>query len=354
MDLLTIFKALKGRSFSLRIIQAKLRLGKNDKVKGWDALFKKYAQIPSTKDIFGNTLESEFKELYLNHLFYGTKAVIMFSLQKNEARFLINKLSAFDYESSFFRKTYPLPLSEDDLKIQSSNLIPTAYYEENNIFRVISCAKRTVKTSEFINYEIFDSSVKEALKEYDEVVVRKSIFYQSFDNLIIYPNDNRLDIHIDLSKPWGTDNFFNLADLKKSIEAHIKLLHKLGVTLEKPKNFLPCIPKLYEEEAGAIHKLGHSTGTDSTKDEKMNKKQLDINLKKELFHEEGLKAIGGSTNYFAITKVWKSVHDFGLPELIIEGKSAGAGGLNASVTHAIIGGCYCKEDFEMVISKLLQ
>jgi hypothetical protein len=217
------------------------------------------------------------------------------------------------------------------------------------------CAKRAIKNRELFDFETLDPSVRSAFNsvqdiQIDEIIVVSKKLIQSFDNVIIKPDENRLEIHIDISNQLSTD------DLLRAIKVNVTKINELLESipsvdrLKDPKNFFPCIAALYDEPDGYIHQLGHATGTASIKDEKMRGKGKD--LRTELFHEKGLKAIGGCSDYYSITKGWDT-DSLGSPQLTIAGRYAQAGSSEASITYAIIDGCNCKEDFEMVLGKLI-
>jgi hypothetical protein len=296
MDLLAIFKALKARSFPFQVLQAELNLRNMDSAAGWDRLLEKYetnSSIPQNLFDGDSAIYFKFKELYLNHLYFGTKAVIIFSIEENVALNLIDKFSKLDYRSSPFQSKYPFPLNESELEDLSPNPIPT-HCDNENIFRVIYCSRRIFKVRETIDFANLDSFDRNALSEYDSIFGIRSVLFQSFDNIIIRPIENRLEIHIDISQPCNASNFLSANDISKTIKFYIgkinELLKDADITLNSPMNFFPRIPLLYEEKDGYVHQLGHATGTASIKDERMRKKTLD--LREELFHGKGLEAIG--------------------------------------------------------------
>lgn len=356
MDLLTIFKALKARSFPFRILRNELNLKSMPSAMGWDRVLEKYETNSYTaQDIFGNDSEAYFEKLYLNHIYFGTKAVVIFSIEKDVALQLIERFSQFDYTDSPFQSKYPFPLNEGELADLFQNPIATRY-ENDIVFRVIYCAKRQVKIHETIDFSNLDSFDRNSLSEYEEIIGTRNVLFQSFDSIVIRPDEGRLEFHLDMSQPYDNSSFLNINDLSKTVNFYTnkinELLKDIEITLSPPMNFFPRIPKLYEEKDGYVHQLGHATGTESIKNEMMRDKKKMLDLRDELFHHAGITKLEGDTNCYSITKVWET-ENLGLPQLIIQGKFSQAGMPDASVTHAIIDGCFCQEDFEMVLSKLL-
>ncbi len=353
MSLLAVIEALRARAFPLNLLQSELREVKMPTARGWDLLLRRFEDGSSFNGDDLVIWEDTLTKIYTNHLRYGTKAVAIFPIEYDTALQLINEIAALNYTESPFHSNYPLPLATNELKETSFNPVPTSFEIEedsDDVKRLVFCAKRAVKIREFFEFDTLEPLVRSSLArngEIEELIVIHNRLIQSFDSVIIRPNKNRLEIHIDLSNPLNT------IDLLKSIRTYTnkinELLQTVNSSLGEPVNFFPCIPKLYEEPDGYVHQLGHATGTASIKDEKMRGKCLD--LRTELFHGKGLEAVGGSTNCFSIIKGWET--DFGTPHVTITGRFAQAGMPDASVTHAIIDGCNGKEDFEMLLAKLI-
>ena len=353
---MTIIEELRARSFPFRMLQSKLRDEQMHSGVGWGPLLEWYdTNMPDHDETV--TWKDVFTEIYTNHLKYGTKGVVVFTIDRLTALALIKKIRSINYADSAFNVNYPLSLTTDELEVASFNPVPTFFeVEDSNVYRLVMCAKRAIKNRELFDFETLDPSVRSAFDssgqdiQIDEIIVVSKRLIQSFDSVIINPDENRLEIHIDISNKISTDDLFRA--IKVNVSKINELLESIPTIerLKDPINFFPYIKALYEEPDGYIHQLGHATGTASIKDEKMRGKGKD--LRTELFHEEGLKAIGGFSDFYSITKGWDG-DSLGSPQLTIAGRYAQAGSPEASITYAIIDGCNCKEDFEMVLSKLI-
>lgn len=114
-------------------------------------------------------------------------------------------------------------------------------------------------------------------------------------------------------------------------------------------NFFPLIATLYEQADGRVVSLGHSTGTRSVKDEKMRGRNLD--LREELFHKEGLRAIG-RTDAFSISKEWDKSMGSGVLTITIPGHFSMAGQLTSWINYAELHGATTEDEVAFLLSKL--
>lgn len=304
---MAVIEALRARAFPLNLLQSELREVKMRTARGWDLLLRRFEDDSSFNGDDLVIWEDILTKIYTNHLRYGTKAVVIFPIEYDIALQLIDKITDINYTESPFQSNYPLPLATNELKETSFNPVPTSFETDENsddVKRLVICSKRAVKIRESFEFDTLEPLVRSSLArngEIEELIMIHNRLIQSFDSVIIRPNENRLEIHIDLSNPLNT------VDLSKSIRAYTNKVNELlqavnNSSLAEPINVFPCIPKLYEEPDGYVHQLGHATGTVSIKDEKMRGKCLD--LRTELFHGKGLEAVGGSTNCFSIIKGW--------------------------------------------------
>jgi hypothetical protein len=354
MDILAVIEALRAHSFPFRLLQSEFKAQQMPSAQSWEPLLKKYEDTSAWDQRDLATLAKALTTLYVNHLRYGTKAVVMFHMAVGVTGQLLGGIAALDNGDSPFRVPYPLPLMGDSLKNTSFSSVLTACEteEDSNDVRLVFCAKRAVKIRETLEAASLEPAFRSSLgerDEIDEVIIVRNRLIQSFDSVIIRPNDHRVEIHIDMSEP------LNASDILRLIGKYTNKINELfpaisGLSLAEPMNFFPCIGRLYDESDGYIHQLGHATGTASIKDEKMRRKGQD--LREESCHEKGLEAVGGFTNSYAITKGWPTDH-LGNPQLTIAGRFSQAGASNASVIYAIIDGCTCKQDFDRLLAKLL-
>lgn len=363
MDFLSIIEALEGRSYNFRLLQRFLKHKKMPSAQGWEHLKEKYKSIDSD-DATKSEWFALFEEIYRNHILYGEKAVAIFDLDEETILTLIEKFSEVDCTSSPFSKEDFLPLKKEKLNLEENDTYyPTWFVSEINSERLIFCSKLIIETRDSFEYKTFTSSfekelysnnkVKNALKNdgsIEKIVIIRSKSIQLFDSILIRPEDKRVELLIDFP------DAISEKEILHAIERHLSFINKMlgfeKIKLQNLSNLYPCIAKLYAEPDGRVFQANHSTDTKSIKQERMREKGED--LRYELFHSAGLKAVNQATNFFAIAKSWNSHCELsGNPSISLSVHISKLHQLDIPVPYGIINDCNCKEDFEMIISKLI-
>jgi hypothetical protein len=350
MNLLNIFEALKSRSFSFRQLQSELKHHQMPSALGWDLLQSRYSNNSLFEDDELANWNNSLQMIYANHLWYGAKAVVIFTLGQKSCLDLIDEFSKLNLEQSPYKSSYPLPLTECELKEITAKHF-ASFFSKDDEARLIFCKKRAVKITELITYDTLEPAFVKHLGEVEEIIVVRNKLIQSFDSIVIRPDKNRLEIHIDIPNQLTTEEILeSVRILKHTIDKTLRELSS-DEELSSPINFFPSIAKLYKEDDGCVLQLKHATGTASIKDEKMRGNKY-LDLREELFHEKGIEAVGGDTNCYSITKCWET--DTGhYPQVTISGSLSHTVSSNPTIEYVVIDNSGCEKNFEMVITKLL-
>ncbi len=347
-------EALQTKKYSFRTLQKELTSRNMPSAQGWEPLFEKYKD-PSIKKSDKGKWSLILKELYDNHIRYGSKAIFMFEIDRKLALKIADSFPGMVDQESPFRTSFPFVLDDESLKKTSLKPSVTLVEPENDRgSRLICCYKRAYKEREQIELEslntdaIKQKTILEAFTDFEEIYGIRCGFTQSFDCIVIRPDEERLELQIDHCRQLNTDDLIK-SFYKKLLNIWIEDTFKIKNALNSPINFYPILQKLYKEDDGKIFKLGHVTGTDSIKEERMRRGHLD--LREEPFHKKGLQAVV-DTDPFSLTKKWDSEHGTTSPSVTIPGYSSHAGASDAKIEYVIINDCSCKQDFEMVLDKL--
>ncbi len=331
------------------MLQSELRAKGLAAASGWDGLLQRYATLPGAAEE-RNELTEHFKDIYSRQLFYGRKAVSIYAADEAVIQRLTVGLADLVDNTSPFAARYPMPVDEATLRQCSFDPVLVSVERDGDNVRIISSCKRFYKAREPIEMSALEESAQTALSGYDEVFGVKMGIVQAFDFIVLRSDLNRLEIHIDLCCPMVAE------DLSRARSWYMERISPLIGDLDGwsagfglPKNFFPLISTLYNTPDGNVISLGHATGTKSVKEEKMRQRSLD--LREELFHKEGIRAIG-HTDAFSIMKAWSVDGSIGRPTVTIPGHFSIAGAINAHVPHVIVEGCATREDFETILAKL--
>ncbi len=354
-ELSEAFRALQARryAFSWSTVRACL-MGQYalPTAVGWDALTQKYMDLgPNHKSVAAAL--SAAKELYKISVRYGTRAVTTFKVGPANAAALINASRVLIKIDSRFKATFPYPLNGEDLKSAPFNgEIVDRRTSPEGVVRLTACCKRAYRERSEIDVAQLDEDAIKALKGFDQVIGVTCGYVQAFDAIIINPSAGTVEIHIDFSSPSPHSE----GDVAVYTKYYATLLNRLipqpdnqPNLLHRPENLFDRIQKFYDQKDGNVISLAHATGTNSVKVERMRAKGDD--LRKEPFHEEGLKAIF-STDIFAISKAWDGEVKSVRPTIDLPGKVSLAGADDARLDYAVIQNCSCVEDFKFAMQKL--
>jgi len=353
-EILSRLRAIRSRSssYSFRFVQAALKEAGMPSATGWLPLLNKYESL----DYAGSGTDwsawlMALDELHKHSYLVGSTAVWTFEAPEEDIRaILANPEKLFDRDSPFFAP-FPFPVAEDVLETQpfEVKLVAARDLGRGDV-AIIGCGRRAYREREQYDASDLDDTF-EILGRFEEIIVVRAGWTQAFDRWVLRPRSKRVELHVDLCCPLNADELETLqakhVDLMKA-----RVKKATGLTLDwlnKPRNLFPYIRKLYNAKDGLVLALGHATGTKSIKEERMRGQRLD--LRDELFHKHGIKAIKG-TEAYSIKKGWPVSSGKNVPSVYIPGHFSNAGAPNAAVRRAVIENCASLSDFELVIKKL--
>lgn len=352
IELRNYLDGLRQRQINFRDLTAVLRQNDMPTAVGWGKLLPKFDSLPADADL--GTYVEILKRLYGNHVLYSERAVVVFQFQEGELAPLVSGIDSWVETNSVFAERFPFAVEEEMLKTLSSDPVYTrilASKSGKNGHTMICCSKRYVRSREVIDYSEFPEAVLKALAAYDEIVGVRSRFVQAFDTLNFRVSEDRIILTIDLC------GNLSLQDVGRAIIVHMGMLQDRlassgfkGDLGELRVNFFPKIASLYATADGVVEHIGHVTTSGSNKSERMRAKEND--LRKEPYHQEGLKAINGGTDLFSISKRWDAGGYY--VGIEIPGTHKQAGDPTAKVQVAVIDGCRNGADFRKVLNYLVQ
>jgi hypothetical protein len=352
-ELLQYLEALRGRQecYSVRFVTGRLKAAHFPTAAGWAPLLEKYKAAAFSRDRMLECLTT-IEEIYADALTFADRAVFVYPLGKGEVKRAVAAIDGLVDRNSEFAQRFPFPMTEARLRRGPFNGVFCRKVEhDDGSVRLFACCKRAYRTRETIDTTALDEDVRMVLESYDEVFGIKSGFVQGFDSIVFRPKNDTVEIQIDIACRLTKEDFFAARDFYANrINSFLEPTLAIDQWLLTSRNFFPLISKLYSELDGIVNHLGHSTTTNSVKEERMRGRQRD--LRTEDFHEKGMEAIHGLTDEYSIRKSWFSKDGSRYPTVIIPGSYKLAGSADARIGYAIIEGCSNGDDFAMVLSKL--
>lgn len=270
---------------------------------GWDQLAERLAEAdPALKAKAEDVLKGLHGDLILG----GTKDVQIFDLPPGEGALIAAALGNLEPSSANFGATYPLSLSETELRALpiDHELTAKVTYESGDV-SLVFCAKRMV--DEQVRYKASEvtAAVREAFAGYDEFIAVRRMDYQIFDVLTVRSKLNRLELLVDhpdrIRLPESTDaRVLGLLGRVSTLVPALKTIYEQN----EPINLLACINNLLQAKTeGRVSKLYFRSPTDSVKKEAMTANK---DLRVEVFHAAGVQAVGAITP-FDITIAWEKL-----------------------------------------------
>ncbi|WP_156444496.1 hypothetical protein [Burkholderia sp. MSMB1826] len=325
-ELIQYLEALRARSdcYPVRFVTARLRAAAMPTAQGWPPLLAKYNDVVMSRDSL-IACRDLVKEIYLDSLLVGERAVSVFKISPAEAVEAGKRVVALVDSDSEYAERFPLPLSESKLRRASFNgVFCHAVTQADKSVRVFACCKRAFRMREPIDLTELDGDARSALDGYDEVIGVRSGFVQAFDSIIFRPSGS-VEVQIDISCRLTRDDFAKARNFyTERLNSFFGERFQNEKWLLHAENFFPLIAKLYAQNDGFVNSLGHATTTQSIKEERMRGRKSD--LRREQFHEEGMKAISGDTDEYSIRKAWLSNDGARAPTVSISGHFSIAGG----------------------------
>lgn len=269
---------------------------------GWGKLLEKLCEFGSTA--------ADRAEVVLNNLnsglvLAGTKDAFIFSLDTAQVQVLISELTPIVVTDGNFSDAYPFSLDKTSLKPLTSGheLVRKEMHASGDI-SLILCAKRSEEDRVTFQYNQVTEAVQEAFLDFDEFVAIRRTDYQVFDVVTLRVSLQRLEVLIDqpmkIKKPETSEKrCLAILGRMSTMSAVIAPIYEAN----NPLNLVPCISGMYHATTeGRVSQLSFRTPTGS-----VNKGAVALqDLRTEVFHKNGVEAVGDITPY-DVTISWEAL-----------------------------------------------
>ncbi|MEL6441790.1 MAG: hypothetical protein AAFQ80_21375 [Cyanobacteria bacterium J06621_8] len=268
---------------------------------GWDRTIRKLETNVSDNNIEANI--NHLKDIYNKHLFISEKAIQIYKLERKIIDTLIEQIKQYNPPSTPFLKTYPFPLSSEELRNINYVQEIVKIIDDEDSLKIILCTKRLHVERSPIDTDKLREETKKDLIEYEKVIGEKRYYIQFFDLIVLSKHKDLIEIRIDVGHNLSSEEIGE-GFLKTKMRFNL-LLDNLNTGIKNPLtdriNFFPLIDTLCESNEGKIVELGFLTDEGSIKNVKMKKGSVD--LRKEKFHSAGKKAVD-HINAFRLSVRW--------------------------------------------------
>ncbi|ESL40351.1 hypothetical protein L473_01479 [Klebsiella pneumoniae BIDMC 36] len=326
--------------------------------KGRDATYEKILKELSelkTKSIQKfNSIIQEIDKLLFGQFIYGDKALFSLTVD-TKAISTIDQRIEFDWgvmnQPSSLSDTI---LSKKEIQNSKKNQLELIHYstDSNQSIVLFSSVREQI-----VREKIIPSTIPQ-YSSYDEIIAKKKEKHQCFDVCIIDKATSKIYILIDSGlNTIGESILFAKSNVVRT------LYNYAGYQFNSAeKDFFPLIDEIFNQKKPPysllkykVFDLSFLTPEGTTHKEKKNDKSND--LRKDLFNQEGIKAVGNIGLYrigVRLERVNPALQLLDNVELIIPGtlRRYLGGSSSSPVTFAILSQCISRDDFE-ILTKLI-
>ena len=325
--------------------------------RGWDGTIKKLLEEKENDDKQLFTKINLLNKLYNNFLLIDNKAVRLYSIKRETIDAWINVFKSYQIENNLFKEAYPYPIKTEQL--EQVNLLPHIVKivdTEENIC-VVFCTKRTSVEREEIKFSKLEADLR---KKYNKVVGVKEVYRQYFDFVLLYKQENRVEMRIDMTTGSSSSKDLPSKEIDQafyeiinSFNKTVKRVIKTNEVLVQSTNVFQIIDRLYYSDEGKVVELDFATDEGSIKHAKMRKNSVD--LRKELFHAGGIDNVSHINSYRLLIS-W----NYQLPsnskntlELLLPGSVKELSNQYSYLGHFYVKNCICIQEYNFIIDKVL-
>lgn len=285
------------------------------------------------------------------------KAVSYYMVEQKYADGLLSGVSSLVPAPSVMGSKFPLCVNEKDLQSDNGELKVIKVFTDEAGAGLILSRKRRFTLSNDILRDDFSQELKDQFPQAEKLIEVKAYDRQTFD--VVYFNRARcvIELRADMTRATGMPQ--TAGQLKKSIDDLKFYSRRLLATFVKdfvlgtPFNLLPLATGVYADMSGAIKRIGFATETESVKRETM---KAGVDLRSELFHKTGAKAIDHKMSIFEVAMQWHRMDIDKVdskPELHIPGSYRDYVQVGARTDYAFVKGMRTYDDSNFVLDKII-
>ncbi|WP_439525487.1 hypothetical protein [Roseovarius mucosus] len=311
---------------------------------GWDGTLKKLDASPQKFDI------GKIEDGLVQHILCGEKYTKLYKIDPSVRDVLQAAMKQQEPADVPAYHRYPHLMKNEDLWLGSGDIdVVQVESNEDGIGLVLSSVLM-VKTREEIPFTEFEHP-KDMQKRYEEVIglVRQPV--QMFHVIWVPHHRDFMEIRVDYPKGIPEADVHGIHSVLKGI------VNSWGIVqLDKSVNLFPAVRPFYDDpNEGTVTQMTFQTTTGGIKDEKMPRRRLNADQRKEPYHVAGKGAVEAIAIY-KITVEWGFSEDdqFYQPAISLSasGPSGQGEGGNPIITGALIRDCVRTTDYEFVIERL--
>ncbi|KTC54982.1 hypothetical protein AO258_22570 [Pseudomonas syringae ICMP 19498] len=253
------------------------------------------------------------------------KAIAFYEVPASAAIQIALSLKTKKRAASPLTDAFPIDVNSSILEKDDGKLKVVHRFSDNFGCGIVLSRRRRFS----VNNEHARSSLSPALQKQfpnaDKIIEVTYLNKQTYDVVYLNQKNNILEVRADCTRETGQQQTAgqltrSVDDLRAYASGFVSK-SVAGYNLGHPINLLPLTRKVYADGSGAIKKIGFATEEESVKRETM---RAGVDLRSELFHKTGAKAIDHKMSIFEIAIQWHGTDVNGgisgsKPEIFIPG-----------------------------------
>lgn len=315
---------------------------------GLDPFIERLKEAVRTDSSLENIISNFWKDL----VFSGERLITLYRLDEQEMANVQNAMSTLSPDQSDFVRSYPTPLSKEELLACDTSL----HFAET---RTDLINEKQVETSIFLSKAFYTQIIEldathlsdagiELKANGGEIKCKTREVTQCYNSVMLIPSENLLVLTVDLSV------------LPRSESGHQKFLveqfvrNSAKIHLARPIELFPAIQDMYEKVDGRISQMSFLTADGNSSALKLKPSQQC--LRADTYHHGGESASPILTK-FKLGKIWdisQSASQTLSVELTLPGKRTMLDNPKQHLFEAILSNCNSIETVVFIINKLLK
>lgn len=293
---------------------------------------------------------SDLRQIYLDNLLYAQKAVSLWVIDPAVAYQLVAVLPRMVDAASPYRRTYPLPLPEADLRSGIPQGIPTEVHEADDRTVLVLGSKRyTVKEVAIPHDDIPPALMAEG---YTELVAKTRSVSAAFDCIAVDSDTGLVEMRIDQARSSSEKELIQYREtlrckFNELVRTHLGIFPLLDQT---PTNLFPALDKLYMGQNWTVQRLGHMNEGGYINSNRGRHRTDDV--RKDNYHKAGEGAVD-SLQVWSLTAIFNSPEGHGKPILELEGHSKLLSSLTPHLDQVKLLDCTGQADYGLLLETLL-
>lgn len=354
MSTIDVFLEHLERRLNIHVVQQILRESELLSARSWSELKAIVKGAVKAKPDLMDRLRSALVMQQLCDL----KAIAFYEVSPSASSKIESSLQAAKLMTSALTSAFPIDVSNSVLETDDGKLKVVHKFSDDFGCGIVLSRRRRFSISNEYTHGSLSPELQKQFPNAEKIIEVTYLNKQTYDVIYLNKKNNILEVRADCTRDAG--QLQTAGQLKKSVD-ELRVFASgfvskavAGYNLAHPINLLPLTRKVYADGSGAIKKIGFATEEESVKRETM---RAGVDLRTELFHKTGAKAIDHKMSIFEVAIQWHGSDVIGgvsgsKPEIHIPGSYRDYVKVGARTDFLLVKGVRTYSDSNFILEKL--